>query len=272
MMKNIPAHCLAGMFFFSSFCQAGSIALATGLFEKGEWDLCRRECMRGRTAGEEHAGRLRLLEALCLNRSGAEPGDVIALLQPLVAENTDVETKALAAYELGRLHWQLDQPESALESLRLAFGSTADKGLFLHSACAMFQLMNEHKSLKQGREDLISQINTSRDQWYGPLFAETAKPDPAKNPPKAPNRVVRFYRSQISPAIGDRCVLEPSCSEYFTQAQHKHGPITAMAMTGDRFFREPDVSNKREEPVALPDGKIRYRDPIENHDFWMKKK
>ena len=269
MMKNIPALSFAGMFFFSTLCTAGPIDLATDLFEKGEWELCRRECMRARMAGTQPADRFQLLEALSLNRCGAEPAAAIELLQPLIATNADSETSAMAAYELGRTQWRIEQPEDALESFHLAFTTTTNKALFLRSACSLFQLMDDHKELKDGREALLSQINTSRDQWYGPLFAETAKPDPAKNKPSAPNWVIRFYRTQISPAIGDRCVLEPSCSEYFTQAQHKHGPV-AFAMIGDRFFREPDVSNKKEDPVFMPNGQIRYRDPVENHDFWMK--
>jgi len=41
-------------------------------------------------------------------------------------------------------------------------------------------------------------------------------------------------------------------------------------MIGDRFFREPEVNNEKKDPVVMPNGQIRYRDPLKNHDFWMK--
>ena len=51
--------------------------------------------------------------------------------------------------------------------------------------------------------------------------------------------VIAVYRSQIRPAIGDRCVLLPSCSEYSHQAFQQHGFFIGAAMTADRFVREP---------------------------------
>ena len=42
-------------------------------------------------------------------------------------------------------------------------------------------------------------------------------------------------------------------------------------MIADRFVREPEVSNQKADPVIMEDGQMRYRDPVEHHDFWMKK-
>ncbi|HEY5653999.1 MAG TPA: membrane protein insertion efficiency factor YidD [Pontiella sp.] len=270
-MKNIPAILLAGMFFFSMHGWAGNLDLATDLFEQGEWELCRRECRRALISEPRSTERFQLLEAMALICSGKNPTHAIQLLSPVIEANVDQEVTAIASYELGRLQWQLNAPEDALNSFEYAFASTTNKTLFLHASCSMFQLLKEHKTLEKGREALISQIQTSRSEWYGPLFSATAKPDPEKNQPQAPNWIVRFYRSQISPAIGSRCVLEPSCSEYFHQAYCKHG-LKAAPMIADRFFREPELSNEKKDPVAMPSGQIRYRDPLENHDFWMKKK
>ncbi len=36
---------------------------------------------------------------------------------------------------------------------------------------------------------------------------------------------VRFYQIAIGPMLPKVCRYEPSCSEYFIQAVHKHGPI-----------------------------------------------
>lgn len=36
---------------------------------------------------------------------------------------------------------------------------------------------------------------------------------------------VLFYRMALRPLLPPLCRFEPSCSEYFLQAIHKHGPI-----------------------------------------------
>jgi len=271
LLKNISALFFAGMFFFSMPAWSDPLGLATDLFEKNEWDLCRRECKRALLDGTEPLEKFQLLETLSNARRGTAPSEVMIQLQPIVTSCTDVQVSAIAAYELGRLQWQLDQPEEALGSFETAFNTTTNKSLFLHSSCSMFLLFKEHRKLKRGNEALISQINTSRSEWYGPLFFQCAKPDSEKDKSPAPNWIVSFYRAQVSPAIGDRCTLEPSCSEYFNQAYCKHG-LKSIPMIADRFFREPEVSNNKEDPVVKENGQIRYGDPLENHDFWMKKK
>lgn len=268
--KNIPAILYAGMFFFCACCPADPLALATDLFDKGEWELCRRECRRALLADTPPIERFRLLHAMSAVRSGMGAPEAALLFEAIITAGSDLQVTSIASYELGRLQWQLDQSEKALKSFFFAFNNTTNKALFLRSSCSLFLLFKEHPELKNGNESLISQINTSRDQWYGDLFKECAKPDPAKTKPSAPNWVIRFYRSQVSPAIGDRCTLEPSCSEYFHQASCKHG-FKSIPMIADRFFREPEVSNQKADPVIMKNGEIRYRDPVENHDFWMKK-
>lgn len=36
---------------------------------------------------------------------------------------------------------------------------------------------------------------------------------------------VRFYQTVIGPLLPRMCKFQPSCSEYFIQAVHKHGPV-----------------------------------------------
>jgi len=270
LTKNIPATLLAGMFFFCSSGMATPLELATDLFEKGDWDLCRRECMRAALTGEEPVERFQLLHAMSSVRAGMDPAKTIPLFEAIMGSDADTEVSAIAAYELGRLYWQNDDAEQAIASLAFAFHCTTNKELFLHAACTMFLLLDEHPELKSGKEDLLDQINTSRAQWYGDLFSQCAKPDPSTGQSAAPGLFIEFYRNQISPAIGDRCNLEPSCSEYFRQAKARHG-IKAIPMVADRFFREPGVNSEKKDPMVMPTGRIRYRDPIDNHDFWMKK-
>ena len=270
LKKNIPAVLFAGMFFFSACCRADLLELAADLFEKGEWELCRRECKRALLSDAEPTERFRLLDAMSAVRSGMDAADAALLFEPVIASSSDLQVSSMASYELGRLQWQLDQPEKACESFFFAFNNTTNKTLFLHSSCSLYLLLKEYPSLKEGHESLVSQIGTSRDLWYGALFSQCASPDPARDKPSAPNWFIGFYRSQISPAIGDRCTLEPSCSEYFHQASGRHG-LKSFPMMADRFFREPEVSNQKKDPVIMDDGRIRYRDPVDNHDFWMKK-
>lgn len=85
----------------------------------------------------------------------------------------------------------------------------------------------------------------------------------------APGRaVVWIYRSLIRPAIGARCSLDPSCSEYFLQSSRRHG-LLGFPMMADRLVREPSVVHAHPAP-APPGGAVRVSDPVANHDFWMR--
>ncbi|MFO1491673.1 MAG: membrane protein insertion efficiency factor YidD [Kiritimatiellia bacterium] len=78
-----------------------------------------------------------------------------------------------------------------------------------------------------------------------------------------------FYKTQISPAIGSRCPMHPSCSTYFRQASDKHGFWTAVAMIGDRFVREPHHYKHRIRPINVG-GLEKSLDPLEYHDYWFR--
>ncbi|MBN2161579.1 MAG: membrane protein insertion efficiency factor YidD [Pontiellaceae bacterium] len=268
LKKNIPTILIVGMFFFSGYCLAGSLELAEDLFAKEEWDLCLRECRRGQLEQETPAERMELLQAVCMVRTGKEAAQTVPLFEHLVQESRDRRITILAAYELGRIQWQLNQPNAALKSFSTTFAGASDKELFLHAACSLFLLMKEYPELKAGQDALISQISTSRTLWYGALFKQCARPEATKTQTAAPGLFIRFYRNQISPAIGARCNLAPSCSEYFVQAKGKHGWL-AIPMIGDRFIREPDVNKLKITPVIMKDGLIRYQDLLDDHDFWM---
>ena len=78
-----------------------------------------------------------------------------------------------------------------------------------------------------------------------------------------------FYRTQISPALGERCRIYPSCSEYFVRAAKKHG-VLALPMIADRFVREPEIAVKREKPFVQRNGIILWGDAVDDHDWWFK--
>jgi putative component of membrane protein insertase Oxa1/YidC/SpoIIIJ protein YidD len=76
--------------------------------------------------------------------------------------------------------------------------------------------------------------------------------------------MVGLYRLVVAPAIGNRCVLEPSCSRYSLQAARERGWL-GLPMTADRLIREPSVVAAGEKPVADARGRIRYADPVSDH-------
>lgn len=106
---------------------------------------------------------------------------------------------------------------------------------------------------------------------------ENAKSAPAANPPGGfsagsalARAVVSFYRFAVSPAIGARCALEPSCSQYFLIASRKHG-FLGIPMIADRFIREPVASGADRPVVRNAAGALKHPDPVEDHDWWFAK-
>jgi putative component of membrane protein insertase Oxa1/YidC/SpoIIIJ protein YidD len=76
--------------------------------------------------------------------------------------------------------------------------------------------------------------------------------------------LVGFYRLAVAPALGSRCVLEPSCSRYSMQAALERGWL-GLPMTADRLIREPSVVNEGAHPITDAQGRIRYADPVSDH-------
>ena len=82
-------------------------------------------------------------------------------------------------------------------------------------------------------------------------------------------RVVGFYRLFVGPALGARCALEPSCSQYFLEASRRHG-VFGIPMIADRFVREP-VASASDRWVRNAKGKLKHPDPVSDHDGWFSK-
>jgi putative membrane protein insertion efficiency factor len=66
---------------------------------------------------------------------------------------------------------------------------------------------------------------------------------------------ISFYQKIISPAIGNRCRMRPSCSNYSKEAFQDHGFFLGWIMTCDRLMRcgrdEIDLSAKVWTPGGL---------------------
>jgi hypothetical protein len=91
-------------------------------------------------------------------------------------------------------------------------------------------------------------------------------PEPEK-PRGVAQRLLSFYRDNISAVDSDRCPSHPTCSSYSAEAFRKHGFVMGWLMTVDRLIHEG-----REESVVSPrirsDGRWKIYDPVENNDFW----
>lgn len=81
--------------------------------------------------------------------------------------------------------------------------------------------------------------------------------------------VIRFYQTQIGPALGQRCSMHPSCSRYSLEACRQYG-LAGIPMTADRIIRESDHIRYRINPMIY-NGREHYYDPVSNHSHWFRR-
>ncbi|MFC1497153.1 membrane protein insertion efficiency factor YidD [Verrucomicrobiota bacterium] len=247
------------------------IQLATDLFEESDFESCISECKRVLAVSpSNHTARL--LHSVANLRLEKQIDNSISELKSLIIPDTPIEIRTKAAYECARAEWERGHYQTAFELFQIAFHNTSNKGIFLKSACSLFLLFEKKPELKKKNTDLVMQINSSRTLWYGKLFSECRINNKKKKTAltgKPGEWGIWFYRKQISPALGQRCSLHPSCSEYGRQALRKHG-ILGLAFIADRGVREPAVTAKRKAPIRIGEH-WRYQDTVEEHDWWMKR-
>lgn len=207
----------------------------------------------------------------------------------LVAELLDEGAFAEARAEAARIKAEFPDAVAAsgdvrlalasgtLEGLEFAFRNAGDPGVYRLAGCAIHLMFAADPALAEGNAELAEDVAICEGSWLPGDFADARDLLGLKPPVKGgrggvggwlARRVVGFYRSFIGPAIGDRCVLEPSCSAYFIQSSRKHG-ILGVPMTADRFVREPVVSAPDRPWVKNAQGKWRHPDPVEDHDWWF---
>lgn len=64
--------------------------------------------------------------------------------------------------------------------------------------------------------------------------------------------------------------MYPTCSTYALQALERHGPVVGTFLTVDRLLHE---TSKQEQTRPMQGfERIRYYDPLENNDFWLRDK
>ncbi len=270
--RRIPALVVGILLFLSiatTFSADTQYVLIASLFADGDYDLCLRECDRA-LASDSCQESIRLTRTRCrikLDRSDKTDTDQ---LSQLTAHASTTARQALASYELGRIKWINGEEDAAAIAFSRAFFTARNERVFLHSACSLFLMFSNNPELAEQYPGLRMQINSTRDLWTAQLLADSARSNRRRGGKllAIPGLVVTaIYRSFVRPAIGQRCALYPSCSEYFLRACRKHG-LLGFSIVADRFFREPTVTQRQAKPLSLG-ATIRYADPLSDHDFWM---
>lgn len=239
--------------------------LAVQLFAEKDWCQCRRECLR---VLSEHP-RWPPAEALAGVARLWSDGDmqVVARIEAVLPAVDDPELQAAIHYEAGRFLRSRDYVHLAAQHFENAFLTAGDSRTGALAGCALFRILREKNSVVEVRPGTRIQLETMAPTWGEDIWRAT---DSQASTPvfssKPAEWIVAVYRRQVAPAIGARCSLSPSCSEYFLEAGRRHG-LAAFPITADRLVREPSVVQQGEHPI-FRDGRVRYRDELEWHTYW----
>jgi len=97
--------------------------------------------------------------------------------------------------------------------------------------------------------------------------------DPSENGPNPEASLllfpISFYQKIISPAVGNRCQMSPSCSAYSKEAFQTHGFFLGWIMTCERLMRCGRDETHLSPGILTPDGRLTL-DPLSGNDSWMK--
>lgn len=257
------------------------MVLARELLAESNFPACRLECQRQLQDYPADA-EARLLKALAERQLGLDSSETLWTLAEDPAVPPEVGLRA--CYEWARSRWSAGDLASAFAGFRRVFNETKETALSIRAGCALSQLLRQHPDLTGEYPEIRPQTETLRVLFSREMINECRRPfaattsqlaeaaSPNEQTPDAwsgkPGQwVIAFYQRQIRPALGERCSLSPSCSEYAHEAFRKHG-LLGFALAADRFFREPSVVAAGEKPVKL-NGKWLYEDPLSAHDWWL---
>ncbi len=243
------------------------MTLAADLFAERNWSACSLECRRLLQASPSLSD-VRLLQALAEQRMGLDRREILRGLAEDPAVPSGVSMTA--RYEWARAMWRSGDWRSAFEGFRQVFAKTEATELSVRAGCSLALILNEHAELDKEYPEIKPQVRTLRAVYTREIIDECrmAPEQTSTSWLGLPGQwTIMFYRSQIRPALGERCSLRPNCSEYARQAFQKHG-VLGLEITADRFFREPSVVAAAENPVDV-NGKWYYADPLSDHDWWL---
>jgi len=278
MKRNLT---LVGFLFCFSYTSAAISEVVEGneksvffkqLAQEGDWQNCYTEATRANIADPTNT-EIQYYRAISGINTDKNKKLFLSNLHDIYTSTNNPASnniRNLSAYEYGREQWKAGDDEKAFDALTYSFYNAADPKLFILSGCSLFHFAGDYPKYKKEHPDLYMQINSTRDLWNAKFLNMSKIENDRKDGiiTKAGKGFISFYRTQIGPAIGERCVLQPSCSEYFKQNLQKHSAV-AIPMQADRFFREPDESHKSDNIVII-NNKIKHADPITDHDFWFK--
>lgn len=268
MAKRTPAWIAGVLFFAWGAHAAGTADLACALAVEGRWTEAHREALR-LLAGDASNATGRLVAAAChaAFRTSEMPGAAGELASAAGDPSAAPGLRALARYALGIAAARAGRIDEARAWLGGCLDATTPASLAVRAACVLDETDRRHPP--PSAPPYAARMSDLRPRFTPALRADAVRmldtptgAGPRTSPPVV-GGIVRFYRSHIRPAIGSRCSLQPSCSEYFLEAGRQHGAL-AVPMIADRLFREPSVVSAAEEPVMV-DGKQRIADPVERH-------
>lgn len=170
-----------------------------------------------------------------------------------------------------------DEPETPISSTSFIGAMELLPGAFFYKRFET-RIRNDKDFIetKTRYDDLRINISLPENSFSKDAFASSPHLAPAYAASGNPHRgaaasaaggIVWFYRNFVGPAIGSRCALEPSCSQYFIDAAQCHG-ILCVPMIADRFVREP-VASASDKWVLDAKGRPKHPDPVSDHDFWF---
>jgi putative component of membrane protein insertase Oxa1/YidC/SpoIIIJ protein YidD len=266
-LDRIPS-CWLGILFFCSCVMASAdtvSSLAEDLFNESNWAAARVEARRilHTDPVQEKAAAI---EAASLLRQTPADALAFATLTALSSNASSSEVRAWALSEIGFTQWARNDKDQSLLTLTRAFQESEDAAVRARTSFGACILLSYTKASPEVRGYWGEHMADCLPTWNKEIRRAGAIRPAARGKSiwSWPGElIVKFYRGQIAPAIGSRCTLEPSCSEYFRQACRKNGWL-GFPMTADRFIREPGVVRDAEKPVRVRDT-IRYADPVEDH-------
>jgi putative component of membrane protein insertase Oxa1/YidC/SpoIIIJ protein YidD len=252
---------------------AGPADLPAELFAEGRWQDCLRECRRATVEAPEQAAP-QVLAAVAGLRLGHRDSKTLQHLAALAGNTTTLsaDLRAFAAFELGRVRWQQGDATNAFGWTHGAFRQAEQPELFARAGCLLAEILRRFPGLGKGEAALFQTLETCRPLWTPEVVRDALGPPPGgafAAEARPVQWIVALYRAGIRPALGNRCSLTPSCSEYFLLAGKKHG-LLAFPIVADRLVREPGVVQAAEHPVHR-DERLLYADPLADHDVWLKK-
>ncbi len=244
--------------------------LALQLYAESDWNTAHVEALRVIAHEPENpqAQAVAMWARLQMN-----PLDQIALDSAIRIANdeSDKEWRARSFYELGHIMWKAEVTHDAFAFFKKSFQLTEDQELFLSTAYLLDSMLRHKPELADLDDPLRVQLRTLRPLVTPAILQAEALPQHARPMlvARLAEPIVGLYQSQISPAIGHRCSMHPSCSQYCVEACRSYG-LAGIPMTADRLIRESDHVVHRINPIVV-DGEERFYNPISDHSFWFRR-